>query len=135
MKDHIEHRVKSKVEKYVKKGFKILFFIIAAIAFVLLIGFIIMKLWNWLMPDILGLVTITYWQAVGLLILAKILFGSFGDHDSKKREKKSRGPKRKWTCNPEKSDFTQWEHYDEFWKEEGEGAYKSYVERLNKKNE
>ena len=35
-------------------------------------------LWNALMPAIFGLMTITFWQTMGLLVLAKILFGSHG---------------------------------------------------------
>ena len=35
-------------------------------------------LWNWLLPDIFGLRQITFWQALGLLALCRILFGSFG---------------------------------------------------------
>lgn len=31
-------------------------------------------LWNWLMPVIFGLPTISFWQAVGLMILVSILF-------------------------------------------------------------
>lgn len=37
--------------------------------------FAILLLWNWLMPLIFGLGVITFWQALGLLILSKILFG------------------------------------------------------------
>lgn len=33
-------------------------------------------LWNWLMPDIFSLPTISYWQAWGLYLLAAILFKS-----------------------------------------------------------
>jgi len=40
-------------------------------------GFVVMGLWNWLTPAMFGLRTIGYWQAVGLLILSKILFGGF----------------------------------------------------------
>jgi hypothetical protein len=40
-------------------------------------GWVTMRLWNWLMPDIFGLTTITYAQALGLLVLGKILFGGF----------------------------------------------------------
>ena len=54
--------------------------IIAASGFAFLLGYIIMVLWNWLMPDIFGLVEIDYWQAVGLIIFAKIIFGGFGPH-------------------------------------------------------
>lgn len=41
-------------------------------------GYITMHLWNWLMPEIFGLKMITYWQAMGLLVLGKILFSGFG---------------------------------------------------------
>ncbi|MGC2662079.1 MAG: hypothetical protein WA324_29300 [Bryobacteraceae bacterium] len=36
-----------------------------------------MGLWNWLVPSVFGLHTITFWQALGLLILSKLLFGGF----------------------------------------------------------
>lgn len=39
---------------------------------------IVMLLWNWLIPLIFGLITISFWQALGLFILARILFGGFG---------------------------------------------------------
>jgi hypothetical protein len=32
-------------------------------------------LWNWLMPTIFAVRTITYWQALGLMALSWILFG------------------------------------------------------------
>jgi len=40
-------------------------------------GFVVMGLWNWLMPALFGLKLIGYWQALGLIILSKILFGGF----------------------------------------------------------
>jgi hypothetical protein len=61
--------------KNILKG--ICFAIIIALA-IFAFGYITMHLWNWLMPDIFGLKTITYWQALGLLILGKILFSGFG---------------------------------------------------------
>jgi hypothetical protein len=47
------------------------------IAFVLLFGAVVMLLWNALLPPLLNVGVIGYWQAVGLLILARILFGGF----------------------------------------------------------
>ncbi len=41
-----------------------------------------MLLWNALLPVIFGLKAIGYWQAVGLLLLAKILFGGWGRRPS-----------------------------------------------------
>ncbi len=49
----------------------------AAMAFVF--GIVVMALWNWLMPEIFGLTTITYWQAWGFVLLAHILFKT-GNH-------------------------------------------------------
>ena len=37
-----------------------------------------MRLWNWLAPALFGLRTISFWQALGLLALCRILFGGFG---------------------------------------------------------
>ena len=37
----------------------------------------VFALWNWLMPPIFGLGTITYWQALGLMVLSWILFRGF----------------------------------------------------------
>jgi hypothetical protein len=39
------------------------------------IGFVTMTLWNWVTPAVFGWHAITFWQALGLLILSKILFG------------------------------------------------------------
>ena len=44
------------------------------IAFIALIGLLFMSLWNWLMPTIFGLPFISYGQALGLLLLSKLLF-------------------------------------------------------------
>jgi hypothetical protein len=54
--------------------------IVGAVVFVALGGQIVRLLWNWLLPPILGLPEITFWQALGLLVLSRILFGGFGSH-------------------------------------------------------
>ncbi|WP_303179663.1 hypothetical protein [uncultured Butyricimonas sp.] len=41
---------------------------------------IIMLLWNWLIPSIIGWSAISYWQALGLFILSRLFFGGFGRH-------------------------------------------------------
>lgn len=57
---------------WIKKGLMILFFGIAA---VLIFGFVVMGLWNAILPVVLGVKAITFWQALGILLLSKILFG------------------------------------------------------------
>ena len=56
------------------------FFII--IAAVLLFGLLVMSLWNAILPAILGVKAITFIQALGILLLSKILFGGFGGRGS-----------------------------------------------------
>jgi hypothetical protein len=41
---------------------------------VVALGFPLMVVWNWIMPDIFGLPEITFWQAIGLNFLSVILF-------------------------------------------------------------
>jgi len=40
-------------------------------------GALIMLLWNWLMPTLFGLHQITFWQALGLFLLSRLLVGGF----------------------------------------------------------
>jgi len=47
------------------------------VLFTALFGFIVMQLWNWVMPAVFGWHAITFWQALGLLLLSKLLFGGF----------------------------------------------------------
>jgi hypothetical protein len=58
----------------VRRGAGIALVVLAAVT---ALGFVVMGLWNNLMPAIFGLRTLGFWQALGLLILARILFGGF----------------------------------------------------------
>ena len=63
---------------------------VAGIGLIALCGWVVMLLWNWLMPEIFGLKSLTYWQAWGVLALSTILFkgfGSGGGHSDRKRKK------------------------------------------------
>lgn len=60
---------------WIKKGLMILVFGSLAI---LGFGFLVMALWNAILPAVLGVKTISFIQALGILLLSKILFGGFG---------------------------------------------------------
>jgi hypothetical protein len=64
------------------RGRKFLFFaplaILAFAAFIGVGGWVVMSLWNWLLPPLFGFHAIVFWQALGLLLLTRILFGGFG---------------------------------------------------------
>ena len=61
---------------YRRRG-RFFFFPLIPIAAALLFGLIVMLLWNSILPHVLNVSALTYWQAVGLLVLSRILFGSF----------------------------------------------------------
>ncbi len=41
-------------------------------------GEVVKELWNWLVPPLFGLPLLSFWQALALLTLCRILFGGFG---------------------------------------------------------
>ncbi len=132
-RQNIENHVKNTVTNYVSKGVKIVFFILFGIAIAFLVGYLVMRLWNWLMPELFGLTTLNYWQAVGLLILAKIIFG-FGGGSGPGKKTHARKTSRFKKCNTLPSDFSEWKHYDEFWSQEGEKAFQDYLQRKQTEN-
>ena len=125
MKNYFKHKFREK--STIEIIGMVIFGAIAITGLAILFGFILMWLWNWLMPTLFGLSTVTYWQAVGLFILFKILLGGCGSGSSS-----SKKSKKNWECEDDKkskSDFAKWEHYDDFWKEEGDALYKQYLDR------
>jgi hypothetical protein len=73
--------------KRLRKG---LLFAVAGVGACALFGFVVMYLWNWLAPVAFGARTLTFWQALGLLILARILVGGLGGqsgHSSHRRDR------------------------------------------------
>ncbi len=65
-------------------GYKIkwgILILIAVVAGIFVFGSVVMLLWNNILPAVFGIKTITFWQALGILVLSKILFGGFrGGH-------------------------------------------------------
>jgi hypothetical protein len=60
-----------------KSSFESIAAFLGMIAIVIVIlGYPLMVLWNWLMPVIFGLPEITFWQAIGLNLLSTVLFKS-----------------------------------------------------------
>lgn len=75
-----------------KKYLSLLKIPLMIMGFILIVAgfsFVVMWLWNAILPDLLGVGTLSFWQALGLLVLSKILFGGFGGSC---KEKKKHGP-------------------------------------------
>jgi Ca2+/H+ antiporter, TMEM165/GDT1 family len=71
----VAHKKNNMKKLWIKKGLMILLFgTIAVIVF----GFVVMSLWNNILVAVTGVKAITFLQALGILLLSKILFGGFG---------------------------------------------------------
>lgn len=74
-----------------------IFIPLAIAAGIFIFGGVVMLLWNWLLPAIFGLGTITFWQALGILVLSKILFSGFkGGHSHPKYHRGSYYGRERW---------------------------------------
>jgi hypothetical protein len=56
--------------------------ILGVLLFIFIGGEVVLQLWNWLLPPLFGWREITFWQALGMLALCRILFGGLGHHGS-----------------------------------------------------
>src|SRR5262245_22200931 len=59
--------------------------VLGMLLFTALGGAVVQALWNWLLPTLFGWRTVTFWQAVGLLVLCRMLFGGFGTGQGRHR--------------------------------------------------
>jgi hypothetical protein len=118
------------------KGLKIVIWTLLGITFfttmVSVCGWVIQLLWNATIADMFGLPAITYWQSVGIFILAKILFG-FGVGGG---SKSNQGRKKKHNSDIDRnekesetegiSDLTNEESFQKFWQRDGRQAYEEF---------
>ncbi|HZX11664.1 MAG TPA: hypothetical protein VFG01_12030 [Acidobacteriota bacterium] len=103
--------------------------VLFAAGFALVFGLLVMWLWNWLMPALFGLGEITYWQAFGILLLAKLFFGGFGSH---KREPSNHFHDRfhsRWNHLKDRKNVDSWKDFRQFWKDEGKARYQEYAQK------
>ena len=77
-------------------------------------GEVVKLLWNWLAPALFGLPQITFWQALGLLALCRILFGGFGlgggGHRSRSRDRRRMAERWEQMTPEEREKFRQGLH-------------------------
>lgn len=67
------------------KFFRIALMLVVGIA---ALGWLVMLLWNWLIPELFfGAREVDYWQALGILLLSKILFGGGHGHWKGRRQR------------------------------------------------
>ena len=101
MEQQIEKQIAQTIAKRIAKFIAMAIAgIIAITLFIFLGGKVVQLLWNWLMPMLFGLREVTFWQAVGILALSRILFGGLGMGGN-------RGPRKHRFTLEEKERFRQ----------------------------
>ena len=60
---------------------------VLGVAGLILFTFVVMWLWNWLVPELFNGPVLGYWQTLGLLVLSKILFSGIGGKSSRSHNK------------------------------------------------
>lgn len=99
----------------------------------LALGYFVQLLWNHTVVQLFSWPALSYWQAVGLFMLAKLLLS--GVHHS---GQSPHAPAWKWRAGRDGSrgrgDWETWagREYREYWEKEGKAAYAAYLEKLNR---
>ena len=119
-------KYKSGKSFWIMKGIK---FFLLFVLFAAAMSYVVMHLWNWIVPVVFGAGIITYWQALGILVLSKILFGfgrsgHWGSHHSHHNWKERMGDRLRNMTPDERNRFREdwkrrcgdWKHYD--WNDE-----------------
>lgn len=115
---------------------KIIFWVLAGIAaavfFSALFALAVTYLWNWLMPGLFGLSEIGYLQALGLVLLARLLVGGWhrGGHGDNYHDHFHRLFKKKHFPGSDE-DYERDDDFREYWETEGRESFRRYME--NKK--
>jgi O-antigen/teichoic acid export membrane protein len=92
-------------------------FSLTAALLALIFGFAVMLLWNAILPSLFSVHSVTYWQSVGLLVLARILLGG------------GLGYRRGFARLGSRP---AWSEYEEWWRESGKQSFQEFsAERPN----
>ncbi len=109
--------------------------VLGLLLFVFIGGEVVKQLWNWLLPPLFGWRQVTFWQALGILALCRILFGGFGhgrpvsfqhspadvramgEHEPRGTRTASTGPARPLRLRPihereQRTDAIAWDRYE-----------------------
>jgi hypothetical protein len=115
--------------------------------FAAVFGWLVEILWNWVMPPLFGLKAITFWQAFGVLLLAKLLFGGVAPGYRRRRDERwgRRFRERIYGAGregegdadeaPMPGDRRRWPLFRQFWREEGRAAFEAYAQKRKSEGE
>jgi len=117
----------------IPKAGRIFLVVVGGLALAVIIGlvlaFLVQFLWNQTIATMFDLPAISYWQAFGLFILAKLFFGMGAArhrYGGKYRKHRHRKHQRVGIESEDGSDLTEGETFKQYWHEEGKEAYETF---------
>ncbi len=110
-----DHRfgVESKHGRMYRVVVHVAFGMIVAGLIAVVFGYFVMLLWNGVLPQVTAARSISYWQAVGLLLLARILVGGLKGHGGRHGHGYRHGK-------------GSWREYDQWWNEVGKQSFEDF---------
>jgi hypothetical protein len=100
--------------------------VVVACAFGLAFGWLVMLLWNSLMPALFGLKMLTYWQAFGIILLSRLIVGGVGCHPLSHGKPFRHHHPDEWAPN---GDRRNWRFYRQYWNERGKKDFEEYLKQ------
>jgi len=114
-------------------GGHVLLGVVVVVAVATVIGWVVMAAWNAVVPAVFNLPQLGFWQAVALLVLARVLTGRLHHHRGGRRGGGKCKLTRCFTKGGEESEDGLPPHPDNFaqwWWEEGEPSFRAFQVRL-----
>lgn len=105
--------------------------VIVFLGFIAAASFVVMFLWNKILTDVTNVKPLNFWQAAGLLALAKILFGGFGGRN-RGQWKGGKAMRDKWknmTHDERKEWKTKWMNMNQNERQEAKERWKEYCRK------
>ncbi|MFO8235447.1 MAG: hypothetical protein R6U04_08600 [Bacteroidales bacterium] len=96
--------------------------LIQSVILAAIFGAFVMLLWNALLPDLFSFPEINYLQSVGLIVLARLIFGGIFFRPAGRKRSSKKGLKHLSKLE----NIDDWKHYDKFWEEEGKQRFEDY---------
>ena len=96
-------------------------FVLVALAVVAVVGMVVMSLWNWLIPTLFRGPQLDYWQAVGVLVLSRILFGGLRGHRGRHWRERMFWQERWANMTPEERERLR-EQFGHYWRAPRDGG-------------
>ncbi|MFK7948245.1 MAG: hypothetical protein AB8G11_11675 [Saprospiraceae bacterium] len=105
--------------------------IVVFLGFITIASYVVMFLWNTILTDVTNVKPLNFWQAAGLLVLTKILFGGFGGRN-RERWKGSKAMRDKWknmTHDERKEWKDKWMNMNKDERQEAKERWKEYCKK------